>query len=404
MLIDNALHFTIQTSPPDEPDELFHKELPSAIRRCRRRQKEQTVAATLANCDTNLDYDNEIEYVCDNECGDMSILTKGLSWLRLNLKNGIQAATNQVEADATAAAVATANSSLDITNPNSAIFSETNDSSGFSPLSAGGIPTKPNLKRRFSPSLVESPRNIVLSVANEEDVKSKRRCVLFSEHSFTLNTPPDSSAARSEQSSGITSIDLDKPSTLKRQKVIRRKSRKLDTATVPQSIYNKNLKSWLTLPNGIPSPFEVHEKQFRILSCTPMTAASAARCNVSSVYEEEFNVMKKAVSTPKPEYVLDLTEDIFLSPGIRPLLDSVMMQNSCVENNDETSSKSHVGSSPVSNEQTWNSHRKHFPAETTCFTENDVNCSMSSVQSTSVQSTNSSRINDDQDVLSSISK
>lgn len=385
MLVDNALYFTIQTSPPDEPEELFHKELP--IRNTNK------AIFTDANCDNNLNCkadhlvrsnDNCICDIGGKPC-EVSSLTKSLSWLKLNSKNAKSLV--QLHDEGNDDDDRYCNSSLEISNPNSAVLS---DNHSFSLASPNYGTSKTAVKRKFSPLDAED----VLQMNDvTEKMKSKRRCVVFNEQSFTLNTPPCSD--KSHASSGIASVDMDKPSTLKRQKVIRRKngSRKRDFVTVPQTIYNKNLKSWLTLPNGIPSPFEVNDEQFKILSCTPMTTHNMS----PSICEDtlEFSLMKKAVSTPKPNFVLELTEDIFLSPGIRPLLDSVIM-NTSLENNDaDSKTKSDTNYvSPVSEQQTWNSH--HILPDAVSSV-NDINCSTSSTQST-----NSSKINDDQDVFSSI--
>lgn len=390
MLVDNALYFTIQTSPPDEPDELFHKELP--IRNLKKS------IFTDANCDNNLNCkenhlptnDTCICDIGDKPC-EVSSLAKSLSWLRLNSKNAKDLGKLNLLHAVDDSNDEYCNSSLEISNPNSAVLSENNSFSITSPSYAST--SKPPLKRKFSPNCHVDDENKSPDEAVEK-IKSKRRCVVFNEQSFTLNTPPCSE--KSHVSSGVTSIDLDKPSTLKRQKVIRRKNanKKRDFVTVPQTIYNKNLKSWLTLPNGIPSPFEVNERQFKILSCTPMTTRNMS----PSICEDtlEFSLMKKAVSTPKPDFVLELTEDIFLSPGIRPLLDSVI--STSLENNDGDSKIKDNDTncvSSVSEQQTWNSH--HILPDAPSSVDNDINCS-----TLSTQSTNSSRINDDQDVFSSI--
>ncbi|XP_065200428.1 uncharacterized protein PsGEF isoform X2 [Planococcus citri] len=409
MLVDNGLYFTIQTSPPDEPDELFHKELPIP------NNLKKPNFKLIDDCDNNLNFkENHLPKtneacICDidgNRCA-VSSLTKSLSWLRLNTRTAKDLAKLNLLHFEPEDDNERFDSSLEISNPNSAVLSE----NSFSIASASPAATisKASLKRKFTSSRdtnLEDHRECEIA-ANEDDydvaekIKSKRRCVIFNEQSFPLNTPPCSE--KSHISSGVTSIDLDKPSTLKRQKVIRRKNtnRKRDFVTVPQTIYNKNLKSWLTLPNGIPSPFEVNEKQFKILSCTPMTTQ-----NISpSICDDtlEFSLMKKAVSTPKPNFVLELTEDVFLSPGIRPLLDSVLT-NTSLENN-HTDSKNETDDTndttcallTVSEQQTWNSHHILPDADPLSSTDNDINCSTSSMRSS-----NSSKINDDQDVFSSI--
>lgn len=396
MLVDNGLYFTIQTSPPDEPDELFHKELPipDNLKTPNFNRKDDCDNVNLNFKENRLPKPNDPCFCdIDGKACEVSSLAKSLSWLRLNTKTAKDLAKlNLLHRIEDTSEENHCNSSLEISNPNSAVFSDNSFSiASHSPA----VVSKTTVKRKFSPRGVEC-----LPVNDDfaDKIKSKRRCVIFNEQSFPLNTPPCSE--KSHVSSGIASIDLDKPSTLKRQKVIRRKNtnRKRDFVTVPQTIYNKNLKSWLTLPNGIPSPFEVNEKQFKILSCTPMTTQ-----NVSpSICDDtlEFSLMKKAVSTPKPNFVLELTEDVFLSPGIRPLLDSVLTSTS-LENND-TDSKilpddTTCALLSVSEQQTWNSHHILPDADPPSSADNDINCTTSSMQSI-----NSSKINDDQDVFSSI--
>lgn len=408
MLIDNPLYFTIQTSPPEEPDELFHKELP--VKRCR---------PALDGCDTqNLDrfplpcFAND-DSICDidgNRC-EVSTLTKSLSWLKLNARKeisrlrlfNVSSPSGDATADSDPEHLESCNSSLEMTNPNSAVLSDTNLSVSL----ADTVSSRPSLKRK----LAADNLTYVISAGAEtavpdtvEKMKSKRRCVVFNEQSFTLNTPPLSEDG-SRRSSGVASVDLDKPSTLRRQKVIRRKNKRRSLATVPQTIYNKNLNSWLTLPNGIPSPFEVDETHFKILSRTPMTTRDRSN-GLCGNDTSTFSVLKKAVSTPKPGCPFDLTEDVFLSPGVPPLLDSVMTQSSSDTNvvlaeskpqqPDEPEETSFM--SPVS-EVTWNSHGKHLRAANSTR-DNDGGSSTAD----STQSGNSSRINDDQDVFSSIGK
>lgn len=423
MLIENPVYFTVQTSPPEEPDELFHKELP--VKRCRPMLNSCDNQNQNQNrCSLPLVFSND-DSICDiasNTC-EMSTLTTGLSWLKLNARKdtsrlhllNISSPSGVINADKEFDNVeqSPCNSSLEIINSNSAVFSDDNQSN----LSLNTISSnRSKLKRKFT----NENLTYVISTANEtkvpetiEKIKSKRRCVVFSEQSFTLSTPPVSEdEIRSQYSSfGMPSIDLDKPSTLTRQKVIRRKNKRI--STVPQSIYNKNLKSWLTLPNGIPSPFEVNETNFKILSRTPMTTlenrVSDTLCNNDT---SAFSIMRKAVSTPKQDCPFNLTEDVFLSPGVRPLLDSVIIQSSS-DNTTAMNSKPKKEEDeklavqdedenyhPLSvSELTWNSHGKHLPKTVNQNRNNDIDSSTNSMQSS-----NSSRINDDQDVFSSIGK
>ncbi len=128
----------------------------------------------------------------------------------------------------------------------------------------------------------------------------------------------------------------------------------------------------------------------------------AARNMTKTLCEDEpseFSIMKKAMSTPKQDCLFNLTDDVFLSPGVRPQLESVIQTSS---DNEIVISKPKEDEeltryvSPVS-EQTWNSHGKHL-AQTITLVDNDGN---SSLLDTS-QSSSNSRINDDQDVFSSI--
>lgn len=389
MLIDNPLYFTIQTSPPEEPDELFHKELP-----VKRSKKLVNDSCDSVNHDEiRLPLTNDYP-ICDkdgNPC-EVSTLTKTLSWLELNSGNAEN--LSRLHLLNVSSAVASHDdfeksytSSLDITNPNSAIFSETN-------LSDGTVSSKRSLKRKFSISVDSSPGNETKVLDTIEKFKLKRRCVIFNEQSFPLNTPPLSTYSR--QSSDTISIDTEKPSTLKRQRVIRRKNKKQNSITIPQTIYNKNLKSWLTLPNGIPSPFEVSETQFRILSCTPMTVCNMSNTLMCDDEPSHFNVVKKAVSTPKPHCLFNLTEDVFLSPGVRPLLDSIIQtstENEIIDLKSKNMEYTNSCISPAS-EETWNSHGKHLVKVTPTINN--------SFDEDSAQSNNSFRINDDQDIFSTI--
>lgn len=402
MLVDNPLYFTIQTSPPDEPDELYHKELP--VKQFRKPVSKSCDNLSRLPCIN----DNPICDTVDNPC-EVSSLTRNLSWLRLNGRTDLSTlqffSISNGGLDSTEDLNGSAFSSLDITNPNSAVLSDTNFSN-FSPTTAS---SRLSLKRKISLSADDLTHLSDISRVPDtvEKLKSKRRCVIFNEQSFPLNTPPLSDC--SQHSSGVTSIDMDKPSTLKRQRVVRR--RKRSAITIPQTIYNKNLKSWLTLPNGIPSPFEVTDTHFKKLSSTPMFSSTIA-CDVTSDTlrcddePSEFNIMKKAMSTPKP-YPFNLTEDVFLSPGIRPLLDSVMQTSSePAISKQKLQDDTNFYVSPVS-EQTWNSHGKHL-AKPSIDDEDDDDVEDNVIGSSSVldstRTSNSSRINDDQDVFSSIGK
>lgn len=194
----------------------------------------------------------------------------------------------------------------------------------------------------------------------------KRRGVIFNEQTFMLNTPPASdSDDKQTKSSNCTSIDLNEPSTLKRQKAIRRRLRSVSDNNLPLSkrFGKKHPISYLTLPSGVPSPFDANTTE------TPISTRSKSACNLrptssrkvtfGSLYDIEYSDSGENNSTsflgltlpegipspPSPD-----EEEI---PGVRPLLSPKAIQA-------RNKRKSEATIASESSEETWDSHRLHF--------------------------------------------
>ncbi|XP_054270896.1 uncharacterized protein LOC128991751 [Macrosteles quadrilineatus] len=233
----------------------------------------------------------------------------------------------------------------------------------------------------------------------------KRRGVIFNERTFVLNTPPtsDSDEKRTKTSSGCTSIDLDEPSTLKRQKVIRRRRlRSISDDNLPlcKRVANRHPISFLTLPKGLPSPFDTKSNQgieetpktTRSKSTSQLQLTSPKKVTFGSLYDIEYSdngdpsllgltLPKGIPSPPSPS-----EEEI---PGVRPL-DLDMAKAGNKRKNDVTTTASDCS------EETWDSHRHYL--KTPKLSENLLNDGdVSFAESSRTKSPASSKANDEDD-------
>lgn len=234
----------------------------------------------------------------------------------------------------------------------------------------------------FESSLV-SCSNLRNSTTNESDMETesaapnmnskgdftkalKRRGVIFNEQTFMLNTPPASdSDDKQTKSSNCTSIDLNEPSTLKRQKAIRRRLRSVSDNNLPLSkrFGKKHPISYLTLPSGVPSPFDINTtetpKNTRSKSVSNLRPSSSRKVTFGSLYDIEYSDSGENNSTsfmgltlpegiPSPPSPAE--EEI---PGVRPLVSPKAHPTG-------NKRKSEATIVSESSEETWDSHRLHF--------------------------------------------
>lgn len=189
----------------------------------------------------------------------------------------------------------------------------------------------------------------------------KRRGVVFNEQTFLLNTPPasDDSGERQTKSSFTASIDSNEPSTLQRQKAIRRRLRSISDDNLPMTkkLAKRHPISYLTLPKGLPSPFEETPVSTKSKSVSNLCLTSNRKVTFGSLYDIEYSdsggtvspsflgltLPKGIPSPPSPE-----EEEIL---GVRPLLSPKVTQPGV-----KRKIESAVNSSECS-EETWDSHR-----------------------------------------------
>lgn len=232
----------------------------------------------------------------------------------------------------------------------------------------------------------------------------KRRGVIFNERTFELNTPPasDSDEKMTKTSSCCTSVDLDKPSTLTRQKVIRRRRlRSVSDENLPlcKRVADRHPISYLTLPKGLPSPFDIKADQVdetpkstRSKSASQLHLTSPKKVTFGSLYDIEYsdngeNPSFLGLTLPKgiPSPPSPGEEEI---PGVRPL----DFDNSVQTGNKR---KSEVATSASDcSEETWDSH-KHY-LKTPRLSENFLN-DVSFAESSRTKSPASSKANDEED-------
>lgn len=229
----------------------------------------------------------------------------------------------------------------------------------------------------------------------------KRRGVVFNEQTFLLNTPPasDDSDERQTKSSFTASIDLDEPSTLQRQKAIRRRLRSVSDDNLPMTkrFAKKHPISYLTLPTGLPSPFEetLTPVSTKSKSVSNLCSTSNRKVTFGSLYDIEYSdsggvaspsflgltLPKGIPSPPSPE-----EEEIL---GVRPLLSPKATQPGV-----KRKIESVVNSSECS-EETWDSHRLQCLKTPRLDNNAYEDCSLS--DSLKMKSPASSKNNDEED-------
>lgn len=247
---------------------------------------------------------------------------------------------------------------------------------------------------------------------NEETKRSKRRGVVFSEHTLIFNTPPVSDAEERHTSSCTTSIDLDAPSTLRRQRVIRRRRLK-DAGNnnegyhMFRTLHRKSHPiSCLTLPQGIPSPYEQSPRKQN----SSHSGKETSFVQLNNSYSDEplddgSNFHKKykfpnllgltlpegIPSPPSP----DSGKAAEVMPGIRPLQDTPYDVPKPRVKWKRKSIQSDVDESHCS-EDTWDSHQLQYmktPKMTDNVVTNDFTITVSA--SVDVRSTPVSKLNED---------
>ncbi|KAG8323068.1 hypothetical protein J6590_013063 [Homalodisca vitripennis] len=239
---------------------------------------------------------------------------------------------------------------------------------------------------------------------NELTTALKRRGVIFNEQTFLLNTPPtsDSDERRTKTSSCCTSIDLDEPSTLKRQKVIRRRIPRVnnDSLAMSKRLPRRHPISYLTLPKGLPSPLDgnvensLQDTPKRSRSVSHLGLDSSKKVTFGSLYDIEYSdsgennspsflgltLPKGIPSPPSPD-----DEEI---PGVRPL--------ECPISNAGNKRKCESGTNASEcSEETWDSHGQRY-LKTPKLAE-DAFDDVSFAESSRMKSPTLSKNNDEED-------
>lgn len=309
-MMDNPFYFTIPTSPPEEPDMLFHKSIPDI--------SPQVVQQTTSPTKQREALNKLLSKLNPLQISLVSPLARKLALLRLNcsvldvssINNESSPSCSNVSNVAVSKSFETSvNTSAkddDVINDD-ILISDSHDrktrirklrkvkrKSAYSDCYNNNrtpLTTVIHGSNSSNSNCCSSSENHLNSGGIEEAKKTnvKRRCVVFDEKTFNLNTPvrtTDSPCRRvviqksdsaeavtgENSSSSRTSIDLDDgPSTLKRQKVIRKPKKKIiDRSSRRRAT---TFESCLTLPDGIPSPLECSSssstavnRRFRILS------------------------------------------------------------------------------------------------------------------------------------------
>ncbi|KAL1138816.1 hypothetical protein AAG570_008878 [Ranatra chinensis] len=226
------------------------------------------------------------------------------------------------------------------------------------------------------------------------DASRKRRGVVFNENYFSLNTPPTSESEERQSSTFTASIDLDAPSSLKRQRAVRRRRpREPDVEHRPNKIPRRpHPISCLTLPHGIntyrysviyalfkgiPSPFEG----------VPPSTKKGDMANAGKFVGLTLPEGIPSPPSPGGDRAGYLEEEEEPLAGVEPLLPS------------PTPRPPHhlTSSSSLCSEDTWDSHQMHF-LKTPRLTTGHVLHGQQPLSETSViDSASSSKIQDDDD-------
>ncbi|XP_039287926.1 uncharacterized protein LOC111053522 [Nilaparvata lugens] len=240
-----------------------------------------------------------------------------------------------------------------------------------------------------SPGFVNSKRlpqtNNLIEKEGSEQTK-KRRGIVFDEQNFSLNTPGDSESVDRQSSSFTASVDLDKPSTFKRQRVIvrrRNSSKNSNRKRIPHII------SSLTLSKGLPSPFfnDSFDDEQSNEKGTSKDSSKETRGSFMGLTLPE-GIPSPSSSEGNEEQREDFIEDL---PGVKPLKECGKGHNRSkrkAENSCDTS---------VTSEGTWNSHRMHFlktPRLTDAHILHDATFSM--------QTSSSQNLNEEDEGVSSL--
>ncbi|XP_073988009.1 protostome-specific GEF isoform X3 [Rhodnius prolixus] len=208
----------------------------------------------------------------------------------------------------------------------------------------------------------------------EDERNSKRRCVVFNEDIYELNSSICCDEEERESTSFATSVDLDAPSELKRQKAIRRRRPKEEKDERPA---NKIMRrSCLTLPDGIPSPFESPAFVARLSRPLPppskLVNDNQSACKrISSPCDEEVTGVRPLDASPPPtEYPVD--ERRFERPN------------------------------SLCSDITWDSHRMNFLRTPKLTSAHILHDATLTEMSATPASASSSKIEDDEDAVSSL--
>lgn len=244
---------------------------------------------------------------------------------------------------------------------------------------------------------------------NEETKRSKRRGVVFSEHTLIFSTPPVSDAEERHTSSCTTSIDMDAPSTLRRQRVIRRR-RLRDGGNNNEGYHmlrtfrrKPHPISCLTLPQGIPSPYEQSPRR-------QDSSHSASFVQLNNSYSDDLLddganfhknykfpdllglTLPKGIPSPPSPDSCKATE---VMPGIRPLQETPNDVPKPRVRWKRKSIPSDVDESHCS-EETWDSHQLQY-MKTPKMTDNIVTSdfTVTTSESLAVRSASVSKPNED---------
>ncbi|RZF40107.1 hypothetical protein LSTR_LSTR002510 [Laodelphax striatellus] len=241
-----------------------------------------------------------------------------------------------------------------------------------------------------SPGFVNN-RKLPQSTNEEKDAIEqikKRRGIVFDEQNFRLNTPIDSDSADRQSSSFTASVDLDKPSTFKRQRVIVRKRNSTKNSTNRKRI--PHLISSLTLSKGLPSPF--FNDSFDDEHSNEKEASVSRDCSKETRGNFMGLTLPEGIPSPSSSEETEERRDDYVEdlPGVKPL-------NECEKQHKRSKRKAENCDMSVTSEGTWNSHQMNFlktPRLTDAHVLDDATFSM--------QTSSSQNMNEEDEGVSSL--